>query len=298
MNDADYIGKKLSLSVKLKNGNVLFVDVEKASPGFLVISFCDIDGERESWVVGPVEADMVSTAVGHAVDAALQVLDCDPGEIPNYLQYISSSLENAMQREGWMEDPTRKPVVEKTLSEWMFNVDRVFQQELPDELCGYKFDSLSNWRNDQRRCYEYLVKWVSGEDALTMIVTLDDCHLRVEASLVEQRLREKIREKLKRLQEENPGDFEVECQDNTGVEEHFDAGLKYLAEQHTDKDLVWVYDRYGNKGEYGLFRFKRVEVMQVKNLKSRFKPLEPGGKIRIIGEPQNYFQHFNKGEPS
>jgi len=46
------------------------------------------------------------------------------------------------------------------------------------------------------------------------------------------------------------------CVDNTGIEDKFDEGIEYLCEPHSQKDMIYVYDRFGNKAEYLRKRFQ------------------------------------------
>jgi predicted DNA-binding WGR domain protein len=54
-------------------------------------------------------------------------------------------------------------------------------------------------------------------------------------------------------------EFIVECQDNAGMEDKFDAGIEYVAESHDDPNLVWVYDKLGERQECFSERFKEVD---------------------------------------
>jgi len=55
-----------------------------------------------------------------------------------------------------------------------------------------------------------------------------------------------------------PEDIVVKCVDDLGIEDRFDQGIDYIAEDHSDTDMIWVYDRFGEKGEFFKTRFKRV----------------------------------------
>ena len=43
--------------------------------------------------------------------------------------------------------------------------------------------------------------------------------------------------------------FEIVIADASGMEDHFDEGITYVAEEHEEADMVWVYDRFGRKIE-------------------------------------------------
>ena len=47
------------------------------------------------------------------------------------------------------------------------------------------------------------------------------------------------------------------CVDNTGIEDKFDEGIEYVCEKHPQKDMIYVYDRFGNKAEYLRKRFEQ-----------------------------------------
>lgn len=51
-------------------------------------------------------------------------------------------------------------------------------------------------------------------------------------------------------------DKELTCTDNTGMEEHFDRGVTYLAEGHENIDMLWVYDKLGRRIEVFADRFE------------------------------------------
>jgi len=55
------------------------------------------------------------------------------------------------------------------------------------------------------------------------------------------------------------GEVIVECVDNSGMEDKFDAGIEYVGEIHDDDSLVWVYDKLGHRQECFAERFKVLE---------------------------------------
>jgi predicted DNA-binding WGR domain protein len=103
------------------------------------------------------------------------------------------------------------------------------------------------------------------------------------------------------------------CVDNAGMEDRFDLGIEYLVEDHTDKSMVYVYDKMGRKDEYFRSRFTTTEQWEKKNGKMKvnlvknresdpkapkvvFMPLTPGAvKIQNIlpnskpNEPKTHF---------
>jgi predicted DNA-binding WGR domain protein len=48
---------------------------------------------------------------------------------------------------------------------------------------------------------------------------------------------------------------ELVCLDNSGMEDKFDKNISYVCEPHPDADLIYVYDKFGNKGEFLVERF-------------------------------------------
>ena len=46
------------------------------------------------------------------------------------------------------------------------------------------------------------------------------------------------------------------CLNNSGAEEKFDVGVEYVFETHKDKSMIWVYDKFGVKGEFFKERFE------------------------------------------
>jgi hypothetical protein len=50
------------------------------------------------------------------------------------------------------------------------------------------------------------------------------------------------------------------CRDNLGLEDKFDQGIEYVAEEHHDPDMVWVVDNFGVRQECFKSRFSlRIE---------------------------------------
>jgi len=54
-------------------------------------------------------------------------------------------------------------------------------------------------------------------------------------------------------------ELEAICMDNLGMEENFLIGVNYLAEEHNDSDMIYVFDRFGEKKECYKERFKIVK---------------------------------------
>jgi len=50
----------------------------------------------------------------------------------------------------------------------------------------------------------------------------------------------------------------VECVNNAGMEDKYDAGIEYVGERHSDVTLLMVYDKFGVKQECFADRFKEV----------------------------------------
>lgn len=55
-------------------------------------------------------------------------------------------------------------------------------------------------------------------------------------------------------------DFEVVCVNNLGLEEYFDEGVTYIAESHSEKDYIYVWDRGAKKQEVFAERFKNAKA--------------------------------------
>ena len=56
------------------------------------------------------------------------------------------------------------------------------------------------------------------------------------------------------------GDGVVVCIKNVGMEEKFSENVEYIAEEHKTPEMLWVYDKYGVRGEY--FRDRFVNLSQ------------------------------------
>ena len=50
----------------------------------------------------------------------------------------------------------------------------------------------------------------------------------------------------------------VVCIKNIGMDELFDIDTEYIAEEHKNPEMLWVYDKYGKKGEYFRDRFMNL----------------------------------------
>jgi len=55
----------------------------------------------------------------------------------------------------------------------------------------------------------------------------------------------------------NTKDWEVTCINALGMEDGFDEGMTYIAEAHADDDMVYVWDRNGEKRECFKERFEK-----------------------------------------
>jgi predicted DNA-binding WGR domain protein len=86
-------------------------------------------------------------------------------------------------------------------------------------------------------------------------------------------------------------DGEVICVNNTGMEDKFDTETSYIAELHKDPTMLYVYDKFGKRGEYFKDRFVAPSKHTAPLV---FKQFNAGDTIRIIGEPAKVFKHFKK----
>jgi predicted DNA-binding WGR domain protein len=53
--------------------------------------------------------------------------------------------------------------------------------------------------------------------------------------------------------------FEMVCVDNVGMEDKFDCGIEYVVEDHPLKDMLYAYDKHGNRGEFFKTRFEKAK---------------------------------------
>jgi hypothetical protein len=51
------------------------------------------------------------------------------------------------------------------------------------------------------------------------------------------------------------GQSVLTCIDNTGLENYFDEGVEYIVEEHPNEEMIFVYDRFGEKQECFKERF-------------------------------------------
>jgi len=85
-----------------------------------------------------------------------------------------------------------------------------------------------------------------------------------------------VGEETKEETAESLEDGVVICANNIGMEEKFDVGVEYVAEPHDDKTLIWVYDKFGQKGEYFRDRFHLPSQQ-----KPNFKQFNAGESLTI-----------------
>jgi len=47
------------------------------------------------------------------------------------------------------------------------------------------------------------------------------------------------------------------CVDNVGMEDKFDVEIEYVVEDHIDKEMIYAYDKHGERGEFFKMRFEK-----------------------------------------
>ena len=137
----------------------------------------------------------------------------------------------------------------------------VIQRNVPQFLGGLRHHSVEEFEDMKNMQHVWTVMYGDGKGETIAVEvkasSWDITRLRGPTS-VGQFLQDRIREAIEKARKKHPGDFEVECKDSTGIGHLFDEGMTYLAEQHEDDGLMWVYDMNGEKGEYATFRFWRA----------------------------------------
>lgn len=56
-------------------------------------------------------------------------------------------------------------------------------------------------------------------------------------------------------------DWEVVCINNLGMEDSFDENVEYIAERHTESDMIYVWDKRNEKKECFTERFKDAQLV-------------------------------------
>jgi len=92
------------------------------------------------------------------------------------------------------------------------------------------------------------------------------------------------------------------CRDNLGIEDKFDQGIEYIAEEHADSDMVWVTDKFGVRQECFKSRFsfrveEEVDVMDVVVDADKKRELEVlmGMADVIMGKSTNGINSIQRG---
>lgn len=67
----------------------------------------------------------------------------------------------------------------------------------------------------------------------------------------------------------------VKCIDNTGIEDKFDKGIEYVCEMHDDINMIYVYDKFGQKQECFRDRFYQP---------SPFKHMDVSGSMSDVSD--------------
>jgi len=180
-------------------------------------------------------------------------------------------LKEALVREGVMPDK-EKTVTFSVSKNRKSRMDYLTDElDIPKMIGGLPLAEVKQYRNYAVRLEVWKILWSDGDENIETELTLAVEEMQMEfLNGVLNRLRDQLKEKVALLRMRYPGDFEVVCHDATGQEDRFDEGCTYLAENHIDTSLVWVYDRYGERREYAWSRFEAVRVkVDVKKLEPR-----------------------------
>ena len=262
--------KRFRSSVVISNGTEFVVNMEVTATGFGIS--VDVDGQT-AFVEPTNDPDAAIKAVKVMVADAIRLKDGTPEEAQMYAEGVAMGIRNGLVSEGYLtvekfnpcvnEDGTQNEATTRQM-ERVIDIDYenvlrdLFQQEIPQTMGGYPMLDFVKKDAPRNKMIFWDVTWGDQEYEIHLWFGMPIPQYNEGARLAADRLRGQIQEKVARLKMEHPGDFEVECTDATGEEDKFDEGSTYLAEAHLDQDLFWVYDRFGQRGEYGKFRFRRV----------------------------------------
>ena len=289
MND----GYKRAMSFVLVNGTRIEVVLDIGIRfGLSVI----VSRKDEDAILDSLEGDTTDPAgaVSLLADGVSQMVHkwggihgAEGGEEEKFARQVELAFQHMLEEDG---------VIERKGDEWVdVDYDHVFgdlfKEEVPKTMAGLPHKGNKFHYSEQREMNYWVVTWGEGEDKLDIELSIPSMD-GVGARVVADRLRGQLQEKVALLRIKHPGEFEVECVDATGQEDRFDEGVTYMAE-NGDRDMIWVYDRFGEKGEFSRSRFRRTAVPKFMDLT---KTGEDKINIRFIGEPMEYFQHYQSGD--
>lgn len=178
-------------------------------------------------------------------------------------------MEKAMKKKGYikLDRPSNKDdelILRQTI-----------QKLIPASLGGLDLGGIRQYEDPAPRELVCIAFWGEPEDEISLEIRVPQSFFHRSLMELERFVTSGIQEKIAKLRMEYPGDFEVLCIDATGEEYRFDENMTYLAESHSDPEMVWVYDRFGQRGEFGMFRFEKVETVKAKVSKVREEAREP-----------------------
>lgn len=140
---------------------------------------------------------------------------------------------------------------------------RYVRSWLPKEFCGYPFYNVYRSYVPRSRLEEWVMVWRNNDgdgEIIEIKFEIDDLiKSKHSGHGFAQLVADKALRAIQDYKEANPGEFEVVCVDALGMEEWFDEGITYLAEDYDeDNDMVFVYDRCGVRREVFWSRFQEV----------------------------------------
>jgi hypothetical protein len=141
-------------------------------------------------------------------------------------------------------------------------------EETPPTIGGMVLCTVRSWWDAEQERLRWTVVWEDRGDRIEADLSLSIPDYNSPQAM--DKLRRQLDEKVAELRAANPGDFEVECVDATGREDRLDEGLTYMAEEHSgDPEIYWVWDRFGERRQYGRFRFRERPKARADDFRKR-----------------------------
>jgi hypothetical protein len=137
------------------------------------------------------------------------------------------------------------------------NLNKHFRNRIPASLGGMPLEEVKFEEYSKNFCFRWTA--IYGEKDSINLVMKFPLRLRFDFNDEDLKMRvyDIVDQEVLRIRKDYPGDFEVICIENTGMEDFFNLGVSYLGEPHQDKNFYWVYDKLGVKRECSTFRFRR-----------------------------------------
>lgn len=205
------------------------------------------------------DLEVVLRSIRNTVCQVLRHAKCSKGEIDFYSYSVSNKLRIEIIKDGAIENP-RKKVGDLNYD---FVVREFLKKELPPTIGGLRLSEIRHYERAANMIYCWSVWWGEPDEDISIEIEIPKM-TSMDVRTLEHKVKREFQEQVALLKMRNPGEYEVECIEATGVDNRLNEGLTYMAATHSDKNLIFVWDRYGKRGEFGMFRFREIKMVTVK----------------------------------